>query len=581
MQKHLFLAFVLFFSALGVIQAKPAAQETCPPTRLVVGERGQVTPGSSNRIRSAPSTSGEQVGQIPAGGIFTVLDGPTCADGFNWWQVDYEGVIGWTVEGTADEFFVEPLEPAPSPIPGATTTPTLGASEGACPAGVAPEPQLVVGMWARLTSNTPSRMRADPGTGGREVAQIRPIDTVTVLEGPRCVDGFNWFRVDLNGTVGWTAEGSGGEYFIEVVPVTATPTASRTPTITWTPTATRTPTITLTPSVTHTATVTPTRTPVPLNNPHSVSWSADGTWLAVGTGDGVFIYDTSDFERPPHRLSLPGIINTDVRQVAFHPVEDNLLVFGGWDGAEFVIWDVETDEEVFRSEAQHDNTINTLMFTADGSQLLVSHPFGFAVVDMESGERSPRVRMFSSAFPDEDIRESAITEDGRYIAIGTHQGRIYIYDVDGSGNDPVRLNREVRTEPIYAVAFSPDGTQVIIGDWDGSLQMWAYQTNTQDRSASSIRSQDARTSVSNEVSAIAFHPDGETLATAESDPQGVLRVFEAETLEQIGGMTLEESGANDVDYSRDGAYLALATTTRVRVFDTSDYSQIAELVLRR
>lgn len=70
---------------------------------LVIGEQGRVLPGSANRMRAQPSTSGAEVGQIPGGDSFTVVAEPVCADGFWWWQVNYNGVVGWTVQGTADE----------------------------------------------------------------------------------------------------------------------------------------------------------------------------------------------------------------------------------------------------------------------------------------------------------------------------------------------------------------------------------------------------------------------------------------------------------------------------------------------
>jgi uncharacterized protein YraI len=47
--------------------------------------------------------------QIPSGGTFTVLAGPTCANGMNWWQVNYNGTVGWTAEGDASGYWLEPL----------------------------------------------------------------------------------------------------------------------------------------------------------------------------------------------------------------------------------------------------------------------------------------------------------------------------------------------------------------------------------------------------------------------------------------------------------------------------------------
>ena len=109
-----YLCCILLLLGLAV-QAPAFAQEsdpiTCPgapPSQLVSGGRGRVTPGSANRMRDTASTSGVEVGQIPGGERFLVLDGPVCADGFAWWEVDYNGVIGWTVEGSGADYWVLP-----------------------------------------------------------------------------------------------------------------------------------------------------------------------------------------------------------------------------------------------------------------------------------------------------------------------------------------------------------------------------------------------------------------------------------------------------------------------------------------
>jgi uncharacterized protein YraI len=80
---------------------------TLPP-RLTVGGQGRVTPGAPNKIRSVPTLAGAQIGNIPGEGIFSVIGGPQCADGFLWWQVNYQGVTGWTANGDGTEYWVEP-----------------------------------------------------------------------------------------------------------------------------------------------------------------------------------------------------------------------------------------------------------------------------------------------------------------------------------------------------------------------------------------------------------------------------------------------------------------------------------------
>lgn len=134
--------FALLVTLTFLMVASPtAAQEDCPgvlPSRLVVGQQGRVTPGDPNNVRSLPSTSGDRLGQIPAGGVFTVLDGPACAEGYAWWLVDFEGLMGWTVEATATEYWLEPIAVPPTPTQNATPTPVNNPSQAVPTTGTPP-----------------------------------------------------------------------------------------------------------------------------------------------------------------------------------------------------------------------------------------------------------------------------------------------------------------------------------------------------------------------------------------------------------------------------------------------------------
>jgi hypothetical protein len=86
------------------------------PTRFVIGQPAQVTPGLANNIRNQPGTNSQRVGSIPGGAIFKVIDGPRCNQGMVWWYVDYQGIVGWTAEGDADNAWLAPPFAAFSPI---------------------------------------------------------------------------------------------------------------------------------------------------------------------------------------------------------------------------------------------------------------------------------------------------------------------------------------------------------------------------------------------------------------------------------------------------------------------------------
>lgn len=118
-------------------RAGPRAAPTLPPTptrapvvvapqvslcagapfpRLAVGMVGRVTstpalPNSLNSMPGRPSTNpaNYRLANIPVGGTFTVLNGPVCAEGYWWWQVNYNSQVGWTAEGQGTTYWLEPM----------------------------------------------------------------------------------------------------------------------------------------------------------------------------------------------------------------------------------------------------------------------------------------------------------------------------------------------------------------------------------------------------------------------------------------------------------------------------------------
>lgn len=69
-----------------------------------------------NRLRENPSTDALILQEIPGNAVFTITGGPQCDDeGIVWWQVDYDGIIGWTAEAQGDERYIMPQTPNPLP----------------------------------------------------------------------------------------------------------------------------------------------------------------------------------------------------------------------------------------------------------------------------------------------------------------------------------------------------------------------------------------------------------------------------------------------------------------------------------
>lgn len=104
----------------------PASTPSCPPPgdadylqpRLSIGGLGRVEEGGlPNLLRDIPGTSGKLLGQIEPGQAFTVQAGPSCSlsDKMVWWQVNHNGIVGWTSEGDDLDYWLEPLNPDGTP----------------------------------------------------------------------------------------------------------------------------------------------------------------------------------------------------------------------------------------------------------------------------------------------------------------------------------------------------------------------------------------------------------------------------------------------------------------------------------
>jgi hypothetical protein len=103
----------------------------------------------------------------------------------------------------------------PSPTAKSITTPWH-----ACPD--ARLSQLSVGMQAYISNDPPlpNRVRALPSIDATIWGWIYPGETVGVLEGPACSNGWVWWKVKSlkTGLVGWTSEGDQDAYWLLPLP---------------------------------------------------------------------------------------------------------------------------------------------------------------------------------------------------------------------------------------------------------------------------------------------------------------------------------------------------------------------------
>jgi hypothetical protein len=110
---HALVIAALLFTVWPALAQDGGSGESCGdalPPRLIAGGAGQVafTDGAPLNVRLAAGLDGEQLGQLPEGSSFSVLNGPFCADGIYWWEIRAADLNGFVAEAVDGTYLIEP-----------------------------------------------------------------------------------------------------------------------------------------------------------------------------------------------------------------------------------------------------------------------------------------------------------------------------------------------------------------------------------------------------------------------------------------------------------------------------------------
>ena len=118
----------------------------------------------------------------------------------------------------------------------------------------------------------------------------------------------------------------------------------------------------------------------------------------------------------------------------------------------------------------------------------------------------------------------AVSPDGKYIASANAQAEnwtITIWEA-ASGSEIVTLGGH--KSPIHSIAYSPDGKRIVSGSFDGTIKVWDASNGDE-----------LMTLPSDGALAIAFSPDGKTIAGAGGPGKGDITLWESGPRAVVGG----------------------------------------------
>lgn len=334
----------------------------------------------------------------------------------------------------------------------------------------------------------------------------------------------------------------------------------------------------------------------------AVAFSADGTLLATGGFDATArVWDLAT-GRETHRLEH----ENQVTAVGFAPEPNRLVTASaythGRPDTNCRVWDLSTAQVVSR-----------IVFDGSASSSVAFHPDG-GTVATSSTDRTARVWDLGSGeerhrlVHDSEVYAVAFDHEGRRAATGTGDGAILVWDlsasletftatderwfqdmavqpngtlVAGARYNTARLwdlsvgeeLSPIESAGVFSVAFDPVGTRLAIGTRAASV--WDLHT----------RRELHRFPHASVVNGVAFHPDGDILASCSSD--GTARLWDLKTgkerlrLRHAGGTRYDDNTStatvSAVAFDPTGARLATACERSARVWRLPSSQVVHEL----
>jgi WD40 repeat protein len=289
--------------------------------------------------------------------------------------------------------------------------------------------------------------------------------------------------------------------------------------------------------------------------PHAFAFSRDGKTLAAGWGPEIRLADAATGMPLPRAAGPAGLIHA----LAFSPSGDT-LVTGAEDGSVFV-WETATGKPL-RELKGHVKQISAVAFSPDGKVVAT------AGWEANLNVWDPAAGTILREFRQEIASCLAFAPDGKTLAAGYWDKKIRLLDItDGK---LLRIIDDHRGR-LETIAFSRDGKMLAAASEDVSRGFMSTRHSLRLWDASTGREAVPLTGHQGLVHALAFSPDGKTLATiqlASSKPE--IRLWDTVNGKLIRRWEVQPHGLRTcLAFLPDGKTLVSVDSHAVRIWDVS------------
>ena len=248
---------------------------------------------------------------------------------------------------------------------------------------------------------------------------------------------------------------------------------------------------------------------------HSLSFSADGTRLTAASGEPglsgearvMDLQDDSGSGSEAAQASATRVFrgHRDALYAAAVSPGGRFLATAGYD-AEIKLWDADTTR-LIRSLKGHQGAVYDLAFRPTGK--ILASASADRTVKLWDAETGARLETFSQPLKDQNA--IAFSPDGSVLAAGGADNRIRVWKIsaDGAeGTNPILHARFAHEGAILRLVFSSDGSLLASSADDGTVKVWDAATLTERHLLERQPDWPA---------ALAFSPDGSTLVVGRLD----------------------------------------------------------------